>query len=68
MERSQLHFRHSVLSLSDMKKSATEANRTYLETYDDAALSYASCYFWFQPFKSDEFDVEQLNSQYINSF
>lgn len=57
MERSKLHFRHSLLLLFDLKKSAAEAHKTLLEAYGDAAPSYPNCRFWFQRFKSGNFDV-----------
>jgi len=56
MERSKLHFRHSLLLLFDLKKSATETHQTLSETYD-VAPSYPNYRFWFQRFKSGDFDV-----------
>lgn len=57
MERSKLHFRHSLLLLFDLKKSAAEAHQTLVQAYGDRAPSYPNCRFWFQRFKSGNFDV-----------
>ena len=41
-----------------MKKSAAEAHRLLVETYDEAALSERSYRDWFQNFKNGKFDIE----------
>lgn len=58
MDRPKVHFRHSLLLLFDLKKSAAEAHQTLFEAYGDKAPSYPNCRFWFQRFKSGDFDVE----------
>ncbi|GBP06733.1 Mariner Mos1 transposase [Eumeta japonica] len=40
------------------KKSAAEAHRILVETYDDNALSDMRCRNWFQHFKNNDFEVE----------
>lgn len=57
MERTKLHFRHSLLLLFDLKKSAAEAHQTLVKAYGDQAPSYPNCRVWFQRFKSGDFDV-----------
>lgn len=57
MERSKVHFRHSLLLLFDLKKSASEAHTTLVEAYGDLAPSYPNCRFWFQRFKGNDFDL-----------
>ena len=42
----------------NFKKSAAEAHRLLVETYDEAALNERSCREWFQKFENGEFDIE----------
>ena len=42
----------------NLKKSAAEAHRLFVEIYGEAALSERSCYEWFQKFKNGELDIE----------
>ena len=42
----------------NLKKSAAEAHRLLVQTYDEAALSKRSCRKWFQKFKNGEFDIK----------
>ncbi|KAG5323790.1 MOS1T transposase, partial [Pseudoatta argentina] len=45
-----------------MKKSAAEAHRMLLNTYDEVAISERMCRGWFQRFKNGDFDVEDRHS------
>ncbi|VVC42845.1 Transposase, type 1 [Cinara cedri] len=57
MERSKLHFRHLLLLMFDLKKSAAKTYQTLLKAYGDAASSYPKYRFWFQRFKNGNFNV-----------
>ena len=52
------HLRELFIYFFSLKKSAAEAHRLLVETYDEAALSERSCREWFQKFKNGEFDIE----------
>ena len=41
------------------KKSAAEAHKILVETYDDHALLETTCRDWFRHFKNNDFDVEE---------
>jgi len=43
-----------------MKKSAAKAHRMLSNTYGEAAISERTCREWFQRFKNDDFDVEDV--------
>lgn len=58
MHRSKLHYRHSLLLLFDLKKTAAEAHQTLVEAYGDEAPSQTTCKCWFQRFKAGDFDLE----------
>jgi len=57
-EPNKRHLRELLIYFFNLKKSAAEAHRLFIEAYDDAALSERSCREWFQKFKNSEFDVE----------
>ena len=55
-EPNKRNFRKFLIYFFNLKKSAAEAHRLLVETYDEAALSERSCLGWFQKFKNGEFD------------
>ena len=57
-EPNKRHLRKLLIYFFDLKKSAAEAYRLFVETYDEAALSERSCRAWFQQFKKGEFDIK----------
>lgn len=58
MDRSKLHFRHSLLLLFDLKKTAAEAHQTLVAAYGDQSPSYPNCRYWFKRFKTGDFDLD----------
>ena len=52
------HLQELLIYFFNLKKSAAEAHRLFVETYGEAALSERSCRVWFQKFKNGEFDFE----------
>ena len=42
----------------NLDKSAAEAHRFLVETYDEAALNETNCREWFQKFTNGEFDID----------
>ena len=52
------HLREPFIYFFNLEKSAAEAHRLLVETYDEAALSERSYRVWFQKFKNSEFDIE----------
>ena len=65
-EPNKRHLRKLLIYFFNLKKSAAEALRLVVETYDEVALSERSCYEWFQKFKNSEFDkvVDEKNYFY----
>ena len=57
-ELNRRHLQGLSIYLFNLKKSAAEAHRLLVETYDEAALSERSFCEWFQIFKNGEFDIE----------
>ncbi|EGI66300.1 Mariner Mos1 transposase [Acromyrmex echinatior] len=55
-EPNKRHLREFLIYFN-LKKSAAEAHRLFVEAYGEAALNERSCE-WFQKFKNGEFDVE----------
>lgn len=58
MDRSKAFFRGALLLLFDLKKTAAEAHRMLSETYGVQAPSQRSCRFWFERFKSGDFNLQ----------
>ncbi|GBP90369.1 Mariner Mos1 transposase [Eumeta japonica] len=52
------HLRELLIYFFNLIKSAAEAHRLLVETYNEAALSERICREWFQKFKNGDFDVE----------
>ena len=50
-EPNNRHFRKLLIYFLNLKKSAAEADRLLVETYDEAALSERSCSEWIQKYK-----------------
>ena len=57
-EPNKRHLRELLIYFFNLKKSAAEAHRLFVEAYDEVALSERSCREWFQKFKNGDFDVE----------
>ena len=57
-EPNKRHLRELLIYFYNSKKSAAEAYRLLVETYDEAALKERSCRKWFQKFKDSEFDIK----------
>ncbi|KAG5324946.1 MOS1T transposase, partial [Pseudoatta argentina] len=54
----KVHSRGILLHYFIQKKSAAEAHRIIVQTYDDNALSDTTCRDWFRPFKNNDFELE----------
>ena len=54
----KVHLRGSLLHYFIHNKSAAEAHRILVETYDDDALSDTTCRDWFRRFKNNDFELE----------
>ena len=54
-EPKKAHLRELLICFFNLKKSAAEAHRLFVEAYGEAALSERSCRKWFQKFKESEF-------------
>jgi len=52
------YLRGILLHYFIQRKSAAEAHRILVETYNDHALSETTCRDWFRRFKNNDFDVE----------
>ena len=55
------HLRELLIYFFNLKKSAAEAHRLFVETYGEAALSERSCCEWFQKFKNGELTSKTKN-------
>ncbi|KAG5327160.1 MOS1T transposase, partial [Pseudoatta argentina] len=53
-----MHLRGILLHYFIQKKSAAEAHRIIVQTYDDNALSDTTCRDWFRRFKNNDFELE----------
>lgn len=51
------HMRTALLFCFNLDKTAAESRRLLVHAYGDRALSAAESKFWFQRFKSGDFDV-----------
>ena len=58
-EPNKRHLGELLIYFFDLKKSAAEAHRLFVETYGEAALSEQNYREWFQKFKNSEFDIEE---------
>lgn len=54
----KVYLRGILLHYFIQKKSAAEAHRILVETYDDNALSNTTCRDWFRRFKNNDFEIE----------
>ncbi|KAG5327583.1 MOS1T transposase, partial [Pseudoatta argentina] len=54
----KVYLRGILLHYFIQKKSAAEAHRILVQTYDDNALSDTTCRDWFRRFKSNDFELE----------
>jgi len=50
-------MREALLFCFNLKKSAAESHRMFVETYGDNALSETTCRDWFRRFNDDNFDL-----------
>ena len=57
-EPNKRHLRALLIFFFNLEKSAAEALRFLVETYDEAALNETSYRFRFQKFKNGEFNIE----------
>lgn len=51
------HLRHALLFCFNQQKTAAESYRLLAEVYGESAPSQSSCAFWFERFRSGDFDV-----------
>ncbi|KAG5327665.1 MOS1T transposase, partial [Pseudoatta argentina] len=54
----KVYLRGILLHYFIQKKSAAEAHRILVQTYDDNALSNTTCRDWFRRFKNNDFELE----------
>ncbi|KAG5325795.1 MOS1T transposase, partial [Pseudoatta argentina] len=54
----KVYLRGILLHYFIQKKSAAEAHRILVQTYDDNALSDTTCRDWFRRFKNNDFELE----------
>ncbi|KAG5318199.1 MOS1T transposase, partial [Pseudoatta argentina] len=54
----KVYLRGILLHYFIQKKSAAEAHRILVQTYDDDALSNTTCRDWFRRFKNNDFELE----------
>ncbi|KAG5327098.1 MOS1T transposase, partial [Pseudoatta argentina] len=55
----KVYLRGILLHYFIQKKSAAEAHRILVQTYDDNALSDTTCRDWFRRFKNNDFELEE---------
>ncbi|KAG5324173.1 MOS1T transposase, partial [Pseudoatta argentina] len=55
----KVYLRGILLHYFIQKKSAAEAHRILVQTYDDNALSHTTCRDWFRRFKNNDFELAQ---------
>ena len=51
------HLREALHFFFKLKKSAAEGHRLLCEAYEEHALSFKTCDYWFRLFKSGDFDT-----------
>ncbi|GBP90764.1 Mariner Mos1 transposase [Eumeta japonica] len=61
-EPNKRHLQELLIYIFNFKKSAVEAHRLLVGTYNEADLSERTCREWFQKFENGDFDVEDKDS------